>query len=158
MADLFSNRINVALFHGNIQDNSMFSRNDAVVVGHYQYSCRKTRNNSGMPYGFIHASYLDVTVRNISEIFEKELLSTMTTNEADDYTFLFNADYDNNLRIKRYDDGFIVRAFPIDIVESFSGSKEGNEDDGQRIIKIKMLITSIIYLGESSLSLNITNA
>ena len=157
----FSNRLIVVVFAGNYSEyGKSWTKNEANTVISYHYDCGRARNAWGKPYGLSHSSYLEFWVRNFSEKFEKDLLRQIHTTEACDYSLLFNVEFDSNQRISHFDDCLIVRGYPVDIQEEYYTGADNNNLEGQRIIKVKILLTSINFDAETNkgLILQISNA
>lgn len=159
MADIISNHINVALYLGNVRDTGMnIPKSDVFIVQSYNYSCRKSRNQKGLPYGNTNITYLEFSLRNFTEKLETELLRGLQSAVAQEFTFIIDAKYDKSARLEECEDAFIARGFVVDIDEFFSTYYNSSSDDGQRFIRIKLLLSSIKYIGDNNdLELKINN-
>lgn len=150
MAEVISNRLNVVVFPGNFKETGLsMTKNDSITVLNYNYLCQKTRNKAGIPYGNTNLTYLEFTIRNFTDKFESELLRQMHSEEANEFSFIFNAFYDEFSRISDYEDAFIARGFVMDILENFNPYKDSSQEVGQRVLKVKFLLASIIYIGSN---------
>lgn len=101
----------------------------------------------GFPYETVNPTVMSFTVRLVRPeegvVYHKRLLE----NDPADYTFLFNASFNEQQRLKSYDNALIVSGFVIDVEDDFSaGGKD--IDNRQMLIRVKLFISSITYKGK----------
>ena len=141
-----SNHLKAALFSGEVQDEGQnVLKEKCCTLEFFSYRCERSRNDAYFPYGGTNPSVLSFTVRlvqpNEGMVYHQRLLE----NVPYDYTFLFNASFNDQQRLKGYDNMFIVNGYVIDVEDDFtSGSKESR----QMLIRVKLFINSITYKGK----------
>jgi hypothetical protein len=141
-----SNHLKAVLFSGEVQDEGQnVLKEKCCTLAFFSYRCERSRNDAGFPYGVTNPSVLSFTVRlvqpNEGIVYHQRLLE----NVPYDYTFLFNASFNDQQRLKGYDNMFIVNGYVIDVEDDFtSGSKESR----QMLIRVKLFINSITYKGK----------
>ena len=88
-------------------------------------------------------------------MFYKQLVQ----NELFAHTFVFNATFDQNKRLKHFDDAMVVRGYVVDVKEDYNPVKTDGHTMDQMLIGVKLLLSSITYLGKENRhkKLEITN-
>lgn len=143
-----SNQLKAAIFIGDItKEETEKHKEVSATLMEYAYECSRSRNELGIPYGELHSTNISFILRNVSEKNIKTLMNNMISNQSYDYSFVFNAVFDSNRRLSHYDDAFIAKGFVVDLEELFDNYQSGKEILGQRTIKVKILLSSITYLG-----------
>lgn len=149
------------MFVGDYEETgSNMRKTDGMTVQEYHYQCRRTRNSRGEPYGPTHSSYLELTLRNFSDTFEAQVLRDMKSSRPANYSFLFNAGYEDNQIVKNFTEALILSGFIVNLTESYSCLKDDNQEKGDRIMNMKIQILSIKYLSNNNgliLEVNKTN-
>ena len=94
--------------------------------------------------------------RNDSKLFYDRLMS----NELFEYTFIFNATFDDNKRLKSFEDAMVTRGYVVDVKEDYDRAvTDGNLSD-QILVEVTLLLSSITYVGkeeQNNRKLEITN-
>ena len=141
-----SNHLKAVLFSGEVQDEGQnVLKEKCCTLEFFSYRYERSRNDAGFPYGVTNPSVLSFTVRlvqpNEGMVYHQRLLE----NVPYDYTFLFNASFNDQQRLKGYDNMFIVNGYVIDVEDDFtSGSKESR----QMLIRVKLFVNTITYKGK----------
>lgn len=131
------------------------TRDKCYVVQHYSYSSQRHRNDIQMIESLEMSSYIDFVIRIAGAHAGKQFYQQMRMNEAFTYSFLFNANFNNSGRLLGYEDGMMVKGYIVDIEEDISASNQEEGKDTQVLMKVKLLLNSITYIGnETSLVLN----
>lgn len=154
-----SNQIKALAFYGDLTSaNAKLHRDEAVTLQNYYYRCVRSRNALGFPYGNPHSMQVEFTVRNFSVSWEKNLLEIMKSNETHSFSFIFNGVFNESRRLEDFDDALILRGFVVDMEHIYDNYQEENSTMGQRLMKIKLLLSNIVYKGEyADRKLEITN-
>lgn len=148
MTRLLSNQLKAIVFAGDMTENSAdLVRAESSTVLEYFYECNRTRNKMGIPYGNVHSSVLKFKIRNFSDKTARAFIESMHKNNPHDFSFVFNAVFDDYRRLKDYDDAFIARGYVIDAKETYDNYQEGRDIQGQRTLEIAILLAKITYLG-----------
>ena len=73
------------------------------------------------------------------------------------YTFLFNATFDSKKKNKLsvYEDGMVVTGYIVEL-EEFFDEPVGDSSDEQSLLRCRLLLCNIIYLGTNPVKLTIT--
>ena len=81
-------------------------------------------------------------------------------NELFEYTFIFNASFDENKRLKDFEDAMVARGYVVDVKEDYDRAvTDGNLSD-QILVEVTLLLSSITYVGkeeQNNRKLEITN-
>ena len=141
-----SNHLKAVLFSGELQDEGQnVLKEKCCTLEFFGYRCERSRNDAGFPYGVTNPSVLSFTVRlvqpNEGMVYHQRLLE----NVPNDYTFLFNASFNDQQRLKSYDNLFTVNGYVIDVVDDFNS---GGKESRQMLIRVKLFINSITYKGK----------
>lgn len=133
-------------------------RSESSTVLEYCYECTRTRNKMGIPYGDVHSTLMRFMIRNFSDKNARAFIECMHKNEPQEFSFIFNAVFDEYRRLKDYDDAFIARGYVVDAKESYDNFQEGKNIQGQRTLQIEMLLSKITYQGTyNNQTIQITN-
>ncbi len=131
------------------------TKDKCYVVQHYTYSSERDRHDIQMMDSLEESSYIDFVIRVADTGTGKQFYQHMMVNEAYTYSFLFNAKFNGSGRMQGYDDGMMVKGYIVDIEEDISASNSEDGKDTQVLMKVKLLLNSITYIGnETSLVLN----
>ena len=143
-----SNHLKAVLFSDEVQDGGQnVLKEKCCTLDYFAYRCERSRNDAGFPYGVTNPSVLSFTVRLVvpeeGMVYHQRLLE----NVPYDYTFLFNASFNDQQRLKSYDNMFIVNGYVIDVEDDFTaGSKD--KESRQMLIRVKLFVNSITYKGK----------
>ena len=149
------------LEYGKIGDNQWNAEKDKCpVIQHFSYKVERNRNDAGIPYGGTTPTELKFTIRlgqpDDSKLFYDRLMS----NELFEYTFIFNATFDDNKRLKSFEDAMVTRGYVVDVKEDYDRAvTDGNLSD-QILVEVTLLLSSITYVGkeeQNNRNLEITN-
>ena len=144
-----------------IDDNLWNAEKDKCpVIQHFSYKVQRNRNDAGIPYGGTTPTELKFTIRlgqpDDSKLFYDRLMS----NELFEYTFIFNATFDDNKRLKSFEDAMVTRGYVVDVKEDYDRAvTDGNLSD-QILVEVTLLLSSITYVGkeeQNNRKLEITN-
>jgi hypothetical protein len=145
MSQLLSNNLKAVLFPDTMQgDGSNVQREKCYTVQQFNYRNERSRNDVGYPYGPANPMTMSFTVRLVDPeegmIYHKQLMD----NDPTDFTFLFNATFNDNQRLKGFDNALIVDGYVIDVEDDFSAG----DKDNQMLIRVKLFVKSITYKGK----------
>lgn len=159
MQKRISNEIKVLLYIGNIDELSgVLHKNECNTIMQYSYEAIRNRDNMGFPRGDSSSLILELTIRNFSHVLSRHFLKELRSNRPYDYTFLFNAIFDDNKILSKYDNRLTAKGYIIELEEAFGKQQEGDLMSGQKIMKAKLLISKLIYHGENNNSvLSVSN-
>jgi len=156
------------------------------VIQHFSYKVQRNRNDAGIPYGGTTPTELKFTIRLGQPDDSKLYYDRLMLNELFEYTFIFNASFDENKRLKDFEDAMVARGYVVDVQEDFSkimtegsADKESQEADtvsngqskspkdkvkdnlsDQIMVEVTLLLSSITYVGkeeQNNRKLEITN-
>lgn len=145
----YSDHLKAVLYPYNLQDvEENLEKRLCQTIQHFSYKCQRSRNDAGIPYGNTTPTELQFTVKLDTPDDSKVFYQRMQSNELYDYTFLFNATFDQRDRLKSYDDAMIVRGFVVDVKEDYDAMV--NEDGlvQQILIQVTLLLSSITYVSK----------
>ena len=130
------------------------------TIQHFSYKCQRNRNDAGIPYGNTTPTELQFTVKLESPDDSKVFYQQMQSNELFDHTFIFNATFDENDRLKSYGDAMVVRGYVVDVKEDYDATVTKDGFVQQILIHVTLLLSSITYVGKEdkgNKQLEITN-
>ena len=141
-----SNHLKAVLFSDEIQDGGQnVLKEKCCTLNYFGYRCERSRNDAGFPYGLTNPAVLSFTVRLVQAeegtIYHQRLME----NTPSDYTFLFNASFNDQQRLKSYDNMFIVNGYVVDVEDDFDS---GEKETRQMLIRVKLFVNSITYKGK----------
>lgn len=122
------------LEYGQIGDNQWNAEKEKCpVIQHFSYKVQRNRNDAGIPYGGTTPTELKFTIRLGQPDDSKLYYDRLMSNELFEYTFIFNATFDDNKRLQSFEDAMVTRGYVVDVKENFSKvvSESSAEKDGQ---------------------------
>lgn len=131
------------------------TRDSFLTVQHFDYKCERSRDETGVPFGSTLSVILNLSVKSASADCGKVFYERLQQNSRCPFSFLFDATFDENSKLKDYDAGMVVYGYVVDIDETH---KSSSPDDGllRQSICVSILVSSITYLGvDSNKSLHI---
>lgn len=148
MAVLSSDQLKAILLPLNInEEKENLFRSNCATIQEYSYESFRTRGNLSLPYGNVHSTIIQIRLRNFSENIAKYFFNSLNSSMPTEVSLVFNATFDNNGKLRDYDDAFIARGYIVETKEAFS---TGDNDESQRSIDVKMLLSKIVYIGENT--------
>ena len=149
------------LEYGKIGDNQWNAEKDKCpVIQHFSYKVERNRNDAGIPYGGTTPTELKFTIRLGQPDDSKLFYDRLMLNELFEYTFIFNATFDDNKRLKSFEDAMVTRGYVVDVKEDYDRAvTDGNLSD-QIMVEVTLLLSSITYVGkeeQNNRKLEITN-
>ena len=141
-----SNHLKAVLFADEMQDGGQnVLKEKCCTLEYFSYRCERSRNDAGFPYGVTNPSVLSFTVRLVAPeegtVYHQRLLE----NVPNDYTFLFNASFNDQQRLKSYDNMFIVNGYVVDVEDDFDS---GEKETRQMLVRVKLFVNAITYKGK----------
>lgn len=145
----YSDHLKAVLYPYNLQDvEENLEKRLCQTIQHFSYKCQRSRNDAGIPYGNTTPTELQFTVKLDTPDDSKVFYQRMQQNELFDYTFLFNATFDQRDRLKSYDDAMIVRGFVVDVKEDYDAMVNEDGSVQQILIQVTLLLSSITYVSK----------
>ena len=149
------------LEYGQIGDNQWNAEKEKCpVIQHFSYKVERNRNDAGIPYGGTTPTELKFTIRLGQPDDSKLYYDRLMSNELFDYTFIFNASFDDNKRLQSFEDAMVTRGYVVDVKEDYDRAvTDGNLSD-QILVEVTLLLSSITYVGkeeQNNRKLEITN-
>ena len=128
-------------------------QDDCFSIISFSFQCSRSLNDLGLPYGPTLPSTLEFTCKagtaeRIKPFYEQVIMTAPGTyNFFFDPTFEANSN-DNSKHLKSYDDAMTVRGNLIDLVDVYS--TKDNDEANQMLVTVKVLITEIVFLGDTA--------
>ena len=72
----------------------------------------------------------------------------MQQNELFDYTFIFNATFDQHDRLSSYEDAMVAKGYVVDVKEDYDATVTEDGTVQQILIEVTLLLSSITYVGK----------
>ncbi len=138
------------------QVKESITKDKCYVVQHFSYSSQRDRLASRMMVSMEDSSYVDFVIRIASTGTGKQFYQQMTETDSYAYSFLFNASFNGSGRLMDFDDVMVVKGFIVDMEEIISSNSQHDHDDTQVLMKVRLLLCNITYLGsETNQELNL---
>ena len=145
----YSDHLKAVLYPENLMEvEENLEKRLCQTIQHFSYKCQRSRNDAGIPYGNTTPTELQFTVKLDTPDDSKVFYQRMQSNELYDYTFLFNATFDQRDRLKSYDDAMIVRGFVVDVKEDYDAMVNEDGSVQQILIQVTLLLSSITYVSK----------
>ena len=149
------------LEYGQIGDNQWNAEKEKCpVIQHFSYKVQRNRNDAGIPYGGTTPTELKFTIRLGQPDDSKLFYDRLMLNELFEYTFIFNASFDENKRLKDFEDAMVARGYVVDVQEDFSKIMTEGSADKESQEADTVSNSSITYVGkeeQNNRKLEITN-
>jgi len=144
-----SNQLKAVLFPDSyLEDGTNVKKENCYTVQHFSYKCQRNRNDVGMPYGDTIPSEMQFTIRLMSPDAGKRFYAQMQQSEYFDYTFLFNATYDEFDRLKSCEDIMVVSGYVVDIWLDYDNTIREDGTEEQVLLKVNLLLCRVKYFGK----------
>ena len=147
---LYSNELKALVVPENLVDNPMnVLKEQCLTVQHFDYQCEHKRNASGEVYGPTEPVILKFSVRMNAPRQAKVFYDNLLNNSYFDYSFLFNATFNDNQRLNDCEDGMVVNGYVVSVEENYSAGQNVAGKDEQISLDVTILARSVIYLGRN---------
>lgn len=149
MAMNLSNHLKALLYPNNILTEEVCGIlvEKCFTVLHFNYECKKERNQAGFPIGNTTSAFLNFTLRLARPENGKQFYKQMQQNEPTSFTFFFNAKFENHREIKDYEDAMVVCGYVVDVEDDYSTTPMQDGTTEQMQIHVKLLVANITYIG-----------
>lgn len=149
------------LEYGRIGENRWsVAKDQCPVIQHFAYKVQRNRNDAGIPYGGTTPTELKFTIRLGQPEDSKLYYQHLVLNELFEYSFIFNATFDDNKRLKSFQDAMVTRGYVVDVKEDFDVAVTDENLSDQIMVEVTLLLSSITYVGkedQNNRKLEITN-
>lgn len=151
MATLYSNELKALMVAEDFLENPLnIMKEHCLTVQHFDYLCEHKRNAAGEVYGPTEPVILKFTVRVNSPMHTKVFYNNIFSNNYNNYSFLFNATFNDNQRLADYEDGMVVNGYIVRTEESFYSGKSQTGEEGQILFNVTLLVRDVTYLGREN--------
>lgn len=120
-----------------------------MSVQHFDYHCARKRDQKGRTYQAAEPTMLCFSVRINAADQAKPFYSQMMSQDAGIVSFIFNASFNDTHRLQKYDDAMVVNGFVVDVQEDFCSAAATEQNEEQIILRARMQVCSITYMGET---------
>ena len=132
----------------NVMDGSKrILKENCLVVQNFDYQCTFKRNEKGRVYGAMESVVLSFKVRVNDPRHAMMFLMELASNNVSCFSFLFNATYGPNERLKNYEDGMVVKGYIVGAEEQYSTETSETGQYKQMLLDLRMLVSEVVYLG-----------
>lgn len=151
MAELLSNHLKAVVTTEDILTiNSALPREQFYTVQRFEYKCERSCDEKGIPFGSTLSVILKASIKATSPDTGKVLFERLKQNSRFPFSFMFNASFDENARLKEYGGGMVVYGYVVDIDEVHNCVPSIDGIGKQMLISFDILVSSITYLGRES--------
>ena len=144
MLEYMSQQLKAVMFLEDINEGIPARQENGFTIQHFDYSCFRSRNKMGIPYGPSNASLMLITLKTISSDGYKELYQRLNSMEQYDFSLIFNATYDDYRILQDYEDAMIAHGYVVEIEELFDTTD--TQHNGMTL-NMKILLHSLDYIG-----------
>ena len=144
MLEYMSQQLKAVMFLEDINEGIPARQENGFTIQHFDYSCFRSRNKMGIPYGPSNASLMLITLKTISSDGYKELYQRLNSMEQYDFSLIFNATYDDYRILQDYEDAMIAHGYVVEIEELFDTTD--TQHNGMTLY-MKILLHSLDYIG-----------
>lgn len=153
MATLLSNELKAAvILEDFLETPKNILKENCLTVQKFDYDCVRKRTEKGNIYGAMNPVLLSFSVRVNDTLHALKFFKAITSNEVSSITFLFNATYDENNRLKDYEDGMVIKAYVVGTEEIYKTEYTEKEQIQQMLLNVKLLVSSVTYIGSEDKS------
>ena len=146
---ILSDFLNAVLYPGNLKENGWYTEKaNCPVIQNFSYKCQRSRNDAGKLYGSTIPSELKFTIRLGKSEDSKTFYQQLTQNELSDHTFIFNATFDQDMRLKAFEDAMVVSGYVVDVKEDYDATETEDGTSQQILIQVTLLLSSVTYVGK----------
>lgn len=132
------------------------TKDKCFVVQHFSYDSQRDRVGVRMMSGTEDSSYINLVIRIANVGTARLFYQQMNESAPFVYSILFNASFNANDRLLDFDDAMMVKGYIVDIEETINTGNLKQGDDTQVLMKVKLLLSTITYLGsEHNIELDI---
>ena len=144
MPEYMSRQLKAVMFLEDISEGIPARQENGFTIQHFEYSCFRSRDKAGMPYGPSNASLMQITLRTISSDGYKELYQRLNSMEQYAFSLIFNASYNDSRILQDYEDAMIANGYVVEIEELFDTS---DIQHNGMTLNMKILLHSLDYIG-----------
>mgnify|MGYP007133705632 CR=1 FL=1 len=147
----YSDHLKAVLYPANFMEvEERVEKRLCQTIQDFSYKCQRNRSDAGVPYGNTMPTELTFTIKLGSPDEGKVFYQRMQQNELFDHTFLFNATFDEQDRLKLYEDAMIVRGYVVDVKEDYDATVTEDGVAQQILIQVTLLLSSITYMDKEN--------
>lgn len=144
MPEYLSRQLKAVMFLEDITEGIPARQENGFTIQHFDYSCFRSRDKAGAPYGPSNASLMQITLRTISSDGYKELYLRLNSMEQYAFSLIFNASYNDSRILQEYEDAMIANGYVVEIEELFDTS---DIQHNGMTLNMKILLHSLDYIG-----------
>jgi len=133
-----------------LDDNSKGLYDECHIVQHFSYESKRIRNNPKEIQWTEDSMLLSVSIRIMSSETGKILFKRMKEQEQYAYSFIFNGSFDDNNRLKSYDDMMVAKGYIVDLEEIFTNVESTEGTTEQMLLNVQLLLNSITFVGTNN--------
>ena len=144
---LYSNELKALVIPENILDQPNVLQEKCLTVQKMNYECHHERNNKREAYGPTEPVEMMFTIRLNDAADAKPFYQMLSAGEHFNFSFLFNATFNQSKRLNNYEDGMICDGYVVCVDENYSSTKDNAPTDDQMLLNIKLLLLNTTYFG-----------
>lgn len=150
MGLVYSNYLKVLFVVGNVLDeNRKWTQEGMLTVQKFDYAFSRTCNSNGIPFGATTNPIVEFTLKFMAENKVKSLVDDIMSRSEDEFSFLFNAQFDQQRKLENFENAVVVRGYVVDMEQMFAATESNNENQPMEL-KVKVLASDLTYAGSQS--------
>lgn len=139
----------IVVMNNLLEASGSITRDQCMSVEHFDYHFAHKRDEKGHTYKASEPAMLNFSVRLNSVEQAKPFYKQLTVIEYGPLSFLFNAAFSDTRHLTDYDDAMVVDGFIVDVQEDFSSTALTAQSEEQIILRARMLVRSVTYIGRN---------
>lgn len=150
MKENLSNHIKALLYLEDFTDGTPIRQEKCFTVQQFNYNCIRNRNSVGIPYGPTRLGTLEFTIRSLSQDDGKEFYHRLQDSIRYPFSFIFNGTFNPFKILKDYDDAIVTSGYILEVNEHFESKTLNELNSESMVMRVKILLHSITYIGKES--------
>lgn len=149
MAERYSTHLKAVLLMEDLTVGELkFSQQECLTIQDFSYRCDRGKNEEGIIGGLTGSSMMQMTVR-LHELSEnKQFYDCLISRVPSPFTIVFNADFDQDGKLKEYENAMTVFGYVVDVLEHFDTRTPENGSAAPMNIRVEIQLSSMVFHGK----------
>ena len=139
----------VAVMEDVMESEKNITQDKCMSVKHFDYRCSRRRDSKGRVCHANEPAWLTFSVCIDSAEQTKPIYEQMMDQQRGPLSFLFNAVFSDAKRLTDYYDAMVVEGYVVDVQEDFYSASLPELEEEQIILRARMQVHSIKYVGKN---------
>ena len=139
----------VAVMADLLESEKSITQDKCMSVKHFDYRCARRRDSRGRACHANEPAWLTFSVCINSAEQAKPIYQQLTDSKRSPMSFLFNALFSDTKRLTDYYDAMVVEGYVVDVQEDFCSAALSGQEEEQIVLRVRMQVHSIKYVGKN---------